>query len=182
MSHRFSVQHNALSQHAAGQQEAFTLQGLDADALASILPSINLQSEPAQRAADPSHEGTPGADGLAQNSPSQTMSSEGNAVAGQDMLVDCPLPFQESGPTAVTRTPARARRSKGELVDDKSDGELRVRTPILQKEKKRKDYAFQRQFNEKPSVIQGCPGPVLRVYFLCCINTATLRTLDTASL
>ena len=24
--------------------------------------------------------------------------------------------------------------------------------------KKRKDYAFWRQFNEKPSVIPGCPG------------------------
>ena len=26
------------------------------------------------------------------------------------------------------------------------------------KEKKRKDYAFRRQFNEKPSIILGCPG------------------------
>ncbi len=26
-------------------------------------------------------------------------------------------------------------------------------------EKKRKDYAFRRQFNEKPSIIPGCPGP-----------------------
>ena len=26
------------------------------------------------------------------------------------------------------------------------------------KEKKRKDYAFRRQFNEKPSIIPGCPG------------------------
>jgi len=26
------------------------------------------------------------------------------------------------------------------------------------KEKKRKDYAFQRQFNEKPIIILGCPG------------------------
>ncbi len=25
-------------------------------------------------------------------------------------------------------------------------------------EKKRKDYAFQCQFNEKPSIIPGCPG------------------------
>ncbi len=24
--------------------------------------------------------------------------------------------------------------------------------------KKRKDYAFRRQFNEKPSIILGCPG------------------------
>ena len=27
-----------------------------------------------------------------------------------------------------------------------------------QKEKKRKDYAFRRQFNEKLSIIPGCPG------------------------
>ena len=27
-----------------------------------------------------------------------------------------------------------------------------------EKEKKRKDYAFRRQFNEKPSIILGCPG------------------------
>ena len=25
-------------------------------------------------------------------------------------------------------------------------------------EKKRKDYAFRHQFNEKPSIIPGCPG------------------------
>jgi len=25
-------------------------------------------------------------------------------------------------------------------------------------EKKRKDYAFRRQFNEKPSIIPGCPA------------------------
>jgi len=28
----------------------------------------------------------------------------------------------------------------------------------LAEEKKRKDYAFRRQFNEKPSIIPGCPG------------------------
>jgi len=27
-----------------------------------------------------------------------------------------------------------------------------------QKERKRKDYAFWRQFNENPSIIPGCPG------------------------
>ena len=26
------------------------------------------------------------------------------------------------------------------------------------KEKKRKDYTFRRQFNEKPNITQGCPG------------------------
>jgi len=29
---------------------------------------------------------------------------------------------------------------------------------VHQKRKKRKDYAFWRQFNEKPSIIWGCPG------------------------
>ena len=27
-----------------------------------------------------------------------------------------------------------------------------------EKKKKRKDYAFRRYFNEKPSIIPGCPG------------------------
>jgi hypothetical protein len=144
MSDNFSALHNALSLQAAGGQQVFTLQGLDADALASILASINLQSESAQSAADPSHESIPSADGLAQNSPSQTLSSEGKAVPGQDMLVDCPLPFQDSVPTAATRTPARARRSKREAIDDRSDDEARVRTPVL------------------------------HVHFLCCMNTASL--------
>ncbi len=34
-------------------------------------------------------------------------------------------------------------------------------SPIVRKEKKRKDYAFRRQFNEKPSIIPGCPGPIV---------------------
>ena len=138
------MSHYVLSLQAAGGQQVLTLQGLDADALASILASLNLQSESAQSTADPCHENTPGADGLAQNSPSQTLSCEGNAVSGQDMLVDCPLPFLESGPTAAARTPARARRSNRDIVDDRSDDEARVRTPVL------------------------C------LYMLCCINTATL--------
>ena len=28
----------------------------------------------------------------------------------------------------------------------------------IEKKSKRKDYAFRRQLNEKPSVIPGCPG------------------------
>ena len=144
MSDSFSVLHNALSLQAAGGQPLFTSQGLDTDALASILASITLQSAPAQSTADPSHESTPGADGLAQNSPSHRMACEGDAVSEQDMLVDCPLPFQESGPTAVTCTPARARRSNREAVDARSDDEARVRTPIL------------------------------HVHFVCCANTLSL--------
>jgi len=29
---------------------------------------------------------------------------------------------------------------------------------LSEKKKKRKDYAFRRQFNEKPSITPGCPG------------------------
>ena len=31
-----------------------------------------------------------------------------------------------------------------------------LQLPVARKEK-RKDYAFRRQFNEKPSIIPGCP-------------------------
>jgi hypothetical protein len=34
------------------------------------------------------------------------------------------------------------------------------------KEKKRKDYAFRRQFNEKPSIIPGCPEVGFAAYNL----------------
>ncbi len=37
------------------------------------------------------------------------------------------------------------------------------------KEKKRKDYAFWRQFNEKPSIILGCPGTIAMMYSWVCI-------------
>ena len=38
-----------------------------------------------------------------------------------------------------------------------------------QKEEKRKDYAFRRQFNEKPSIIPGCPG---QTAVLCTVRAA----------
>ena len=37
---------------------------------------------------------------------------------------------------------------------------------MKRKENKRKDYAFQHQFNEKPSIIPGCPGSELYVTIL----------------
>ncbi len=37
---------------------------------------------------------------------------------------------------------------------------------LYRKEKKRKDYAFRRQFDEKPSSIPGCPGPSLHICIL----------------
>jgi len=42
---------------------------------------------------------------------------------------------------------------------------------VLAVEKKRKDYAFRRQFNEKPSFIPGCPG-VLAVHIKCANHTS----------
>jgi len=33
-----------------------------------------------------------------------------------------------------------------------------IYVPYSSQEKKRKDYAFQRRFDEKPSIIPGCPG------------------------
>ncbi len=35
-----------------------------------------------------------------------------------------------------------------------------LRRAAVKKQKKRKNYAFRRQFNEKPSIIPGCPGAV----------------------
>jgi len=40
-------------------------------------------------------------------------------------------------------------------------GDCPVLSALLEKrrkEKKRTDYAFRRQFNEKPSITPGCPG------------------------
>ena len=52
---------------------------------------------------------------------------------------------------------------------------LCVMLALLRKEKKRKVYAFWRQFNEKPSIIPGCPGLALLTCFES--NTAP-RCLD----
>ena len=41
-----------------------------------------------------------------------------------------------------------------------NDADTRVH-PLLLVEKKRKDYAFQRQFKEKPSIIPDCPDLLL---------------------
>ena len=36
--------------------------------------------------------------------------------------------------------------------------------------RKRKHYAFWRQFNEKPNIIPGCPGPVSHLHELMCLS------------
>ena len=37
---------------------------------------------------------------------------------------------------------------------------------LFTQKKKRKDYAFRRQLNEKPSIIPGCPGVCFLICFL----------------
>ena len=37
---------------------------------------------------------------------------------------------------------------------------------MVEKEKKRKDYACRRQFDEKPSIIPGCPNGMVAVLVL----------------
>ena len=44
---------------------------------------------------------------------------------------------------------------------------------VTRKEKTREDYAFQRQFDEKPSVIPGCPG-----LYLCYAKSAQMQHSD----
>ena len=44
-------------------------------------------------------------------------------------------------------------------------------------EKKRKDYAFRRQFNEKPSTIPGCPGAIS----LCSCNMHSYSAVEHVS-
>ena len=39
-----------------------------------------------------------------------------------------------------------------------------VYTYVHTREKKRKDYAFRRQFNEKSSIIPGCPGSIHKTF------------------
>ncbi len=44
--------------------------------------------------------------------------------------------------------------------------------------KKRKDYAFQRQFNERPSVLPGCPGRYTSTQALLIVNVTTEEWLQ----
>ena len=39
---------------------------------------------------------------------------------------------------------------------------------IVRKEKKRKDYTFWHQFDEKPSIIPGCPGAMIVTFVAGC--------------
>lgn len=132
---------------AAALSRSVMFQGLNADALTQLMQSVHLHT---QTPAQPSHggistasapqegasaqtalqEGTP-----VQHSPGGAASSEagpslGFGMAGQDLLADCPLPFEEGGPGAAAQTPARARRpaKRVPVADGNSDNESRVRS------------------------------------------------------
>ena len=111
------------------------MQGLDEDALSQLMQSVSLHT---QTSAEPSEsstsaqtapqEGTPG-----HHSPNEGMSTQrgpnlGQGMAGQSLLADCPLPFEETCRGAVSSTPARARRpaKRRAMTDDTSDNESRV--------------------------------------------------------
>ncbi len=47
----------------------------------------------------------------------------------------------------------------------------RVTIVVVSRKDKRKDYTFRRQFNEKPSIIPGCPG------FCCCVYLAVTSSV-----
>ncbi len=53
---------------------------------------------------------------------------------------------------------------------------------VSKQDKKRKDYAFWRQFNEKPSITPGCPGKVSKQdNVFCCLLGSWYQTWDTAA-
>jgi len=47
----------------------------------------------------------------------------------------------------------------------------RVRGAVVSRKRTRKDYTFLHQFNEKPSIIWGCPG------FCCCVYLAVTSSV-----
>lgn len=119
------------------------IQGLDTDALSQLMESVSLHTQSSEDTSDrctsaqtAPQEGTP-----TQRSPGEGLSSEagpsvGSGMAGQDLLADCPLPFEDRGSGAVARTPTRARRpaKKGPITDDASDTDSRVSPSVLSKQ------------------------------------------------
>lgn len=104
------------------------------------MQSVRLHSqtsaEPSQSGASAQvapQEGTPAQRSPGEGTSSQAGSSEGRGMAGEDLLADCPLPFEERGPGAVAGTPAKARNpaNRGPISDDTSDTESRVRLRVL---------------------------------------------------
>ncbi len=53
---------------------------------------------------------------------------------------------------------------------------------VSKQDKKRNDYAFWRQFDEKPSITTGCPGKVSKQdNVFCCLLGSWYQTWDTAA-
>ena len=104
------------------------------------MQSVNLHSQFSEK---PSHsgisaqtapqEGTPVQHGPSGGDSSEAGPNLGMGMLGQDLLADCPLPFEEGGPGATAQTPARARRpaKRVPVADDISDNESRVRSACL---------------------------------------------------
>ena len=66
-----------------------------------------------------------------------------------------------NAPETVQQISPLCRQWQSELLDAcKSMVYFTVGMKRKEKEKKRKVYAFQRHFDEKPSIILGCPGTV----------------------
>ncbi len=66
-----------------------------------------------------------------------------------------PLPVM---PATMSEKQRKAKKRKAKQRKEKKRKEKK-RKEKKRKEKKRQDYAFRRQFNEKPSIIPGCPEP-----------------------
>ncbi len=71
------------------------------------------------------------------------MSQAGSARTTGDSVPGSGVQFGSGTPRSSSRMPATGIHSSAA------------------KEKKRKDHAFRRHLNEKPSVIPGCPGPAV---------------------
>ncbi len=79
------------------------------------------------------------------------MISEGFATA--DRLWQCPL-FHLSAVIIDSLTFRKEKKRKEKEIK----GKERKGKERKGKERKRIDYTFRRHFNEKPSIIPGCPG------------------------
>ncbi len=62
------------------------------------------------------------------------------------------------------RPPGTTGDQNPSCLDTGVDGEVGPMIILHPAENKRKDCAFRRQLNEKPSVIPGCPGSALSTY------------------
>ena len=72
--------------------------------------------------------------------------------------VICTLQLSKHQGKEKKRKKRKGKERKGKERKERKRKEKK-RKEKKRKEKKRKDYTSRRQFNEKPSIILGCPGP-----------------------